>query len=1634
MKTNKDTTGLITQASIMVAPQELNDDANWTLVQSKKTRKQKEKERQEHLAQFPPLSTENEGSVAKSKESASSKHRTTKINLSKIFNREKLATKTPKTITIKHTKKSQNNQDSIKQDKNEIISILSSSDSSDDASSISEFTTEDCSDSTFTIETITTSEVECSTTPSVYQKKNINRRTKEMAYSAKSTVDSIIKLRKVKNKGEPDTEQDFPQEQEELHRHKIHTKNNEYIEHNFNKIIRDIKDSKSEINHSTDRMRSAYKDISNLKDYRTDIKNTLPSWKAVLFPVSLQEMYHQNNSLTTLNIIDWAPFGPERKKELKRIEDSAFHYQLKKNGYTHAWKTIYTRINTQCNVLGIPYKNRMKLYQREIEFLSLLLHDVLPENYYIQGIHPNDISVSYYHLFFSPNDSISVARKKWYDFILKDYDFYWDVYSKKIDVYTLSNYDITKLNDLNEIIWFINPTGMQHLLQTPETHEAIKFVYRRACNVGNWVYSRHKAYYAWLMFGWRQLPQEYPSFDSAGPLKPIELSRWIPKSCSIEEYLAKDLYIVERKLTGEEPTWKFYYKPVQSYREKERYISPFTFYPKFDLYNGVKHGQIIRNYTTYFSSKKIQNKREIFLKQCFMKHRQLHQQESRFPHNFSTEFCTQRSREIISTDWLLYYDSYSKQCRDPRFTYGKQVFSARYWEDITKKNDEYPISFLHTFNSNLNVPPQFQISQIFSEYTTYNELCSKDEYITVQGIGQIPKIYKIDSYFLNNYIPSYSYHHTKSSNKNMKEKYTIELPTNGTHYQKFSNIYYQENDDIYQDATENLPKNSFPNSNNETVASDSMHEQGQKISGTNCTQTKNINFNSTPCMCEERPTVHDVKMLNSSEHTENSTYVTKKNLKIPTENYKSPVEYARSAHTIIPSPRSKVYLGYNYFKGKREQSRNLYGTDEYVHESGHFKNYYDSNIELCHDMTHHHKRSYSYDDHDLSTTNSVSSHRTLRTYPFIMNKKYAKTNNPIFEFAFSTKHSTEKKEAILKDQKHIAISLSDIENTPITNFSDSNSNNNESEINNRNINKTDFLNFNTPTSTNDVHTHIDTSLIKLTNHVRKNIMAAKTDFDNFVRKNSTTNDREQNERSFNSTNKHTNIHTDQHTDEDTNKHTNTQTEAQTDEQMFEQKDKQTIEHTEICEDVFKENEGHETSKINKNSFYLDLDESSKRDKDYITSDSEENSSHNHDDDSKNDELSFLENKRNHEDNEFNFFNSLNSASSSSSTSSMDSDLSNSSKYETNKRTKRDKKYKNKLSSDKICKQALNMIKFLGTLQMKKLDLKHEPRQRRMAFLEWIGQLEIAFSSNKYTKNVLKDYSTKNKIHKSHNNSVDILIYTVAYAFMDKSTRISTMMYKNQGSKLLKILHTKCASIDSNTKLRAKLAFVNCRISHEETAINFLTRLEQKANEARNYDMKISEKEFIWVLLNNMKYHRYYKERIASFLTTFELNSDSITQKWIENKFYSLDEERILSFRGRIKENARFSMIGGKKHEQKKSDSKKKHRCKYCYRMGHTDQNCTDKMQKRPSSMPKWINKMTCSKCKKKGHFAFNCPPKYNNKIRKTTEKKFSSHNNHEIKNSKQDEQAAHVNEFAGYTHQISLNYKPTPPKHERRQT
>lgn len=73
---------------------------------------------------------------------------------------------------------------------------------------------------------------------------------------------------------------------------------------------------------------------------------------------------------------------------------------------------------------------------------------------------------------------------------------------------------------------------------------------------------------------------------------------------------------------------------------------------------------------------------------------------------------------------------------------------------------------------------------------------------------------------------------------------------------------------------------------------------------------------------------------------------------------------------------------------------------------------------------------------------------------------------------------------------------------------------------------------------------------------------------------------------------------------------------------------------------------------------------------------------------------------------------------------------------------------------------------------------------------------------------------------------------------DPSTRTSVSVYKNLESKLLK------------KKLIAKMAFNTYRTANESAAINSLRRLQQKGNDARNYDNRISKRKFKWALLNN----------------------------------------------------------------------------------------------------------------------------------------------------------------------------------------
>ncbi len=111
----------------MVAPQELNDDAGWTLVQSKKTQKERSKARQDNMAAFPPLlctQSNEELVVSLLKKSASSNKNSMKPKLNKIFNNNKSSKCAPKEVTIK-TRTDVKQEDKNAKKIDEVISISS---------------------------------------------------------------------------------------------------------------------------------------------------------------------------------------------------------------------------------------------------------------------------------------------------------------------------------------------------------------------------------------------------------------------------------------------------------------------------------------------------------------------------------------------------------------------------------------------------------------------------------------------------------------------------------------------------------------------------------------------------------------------------------------------------------------------------------------------------------------------------------------------------------------------------------------------------------------------------------------------------------------------------------------------------------------------------------------------------------------------------------------------------------------------------------------------------------------------------------------------------------------------------------------------------------------------------------------------------------------------------------------------------------------------------------------------------------------------------------------------------------------------------------------------------------------------
>ena len=84
-----------------------------------------------------------------------------------------------------------------------------------------------------------------------------------------------------------------------------------------------------------------------------------------------------------------------------------------------------------------------------------------------------------------------------------------------------------------------------------------------------------------MIYGWRPLHPDLPSYDSTHFLSQPELSRWIPRSFTRNKCISKDLHIVRKKISNDQEKFIFLQHPISDIQEKEMIVDKNIFEEHF---------------------------------------------------------------------------------------------------------------------------------------------------------------------------------------------------------------------------------------------------------------------------------------------------------------------------------------------------------------------------------------------------------------------------------------------------------------------------------------------------------------------------------------------------------------------------------------------------------------------------------------------------------------------------------------------------------------------------------------------------------------------------------------------------------------------------------------------------------------------------------------------------------------------------------------------------------------------------------------------------------------------------------------------------------------------------------------------
>ena len=191
----------------------------------------------------------------------------------------------------------------------------------------------------------------------------------------------------------------------------------------------------------------------------------------------------------------------------------------------------------------IPLQATQQILHKEDRISITFIHNIIPAGKSDQGMYQDDPSISRYTLLFREDGPVSITQKKWIDFTIEDYIFFWDVFSNKIKFGGLQDQNYIKIHDLFEIVAFTNPQAIQIILNDPELFELLRLIRLSIIDRHYYVHSKHSTDYAWKICGWRPLYPDLPCCNSSHFLSQSQLSQWILRSFPRNKFLSNILYI-----------------------------------------------------------------------------------------------------------------------------------------------------------------------------------------------------------------------------------------------------------------------------------------------------------------------------------------------------------------------------------------------------------------------------------------------------------------------------------------------------------------------------------------------------------------------------------------------------------------------------------------------------------------------------------------------------------------------------------------------------------------------------------------------------------------------------------------------------------------------------------------------------------------------------------------------------------------------------------------------------------------------------------------------------------------------------------------------------------------------------------